>query len=106
MYASVTTAQFRPGTLTELVAIYERLLPVLQATPGWLSVYVLANHETGYSQIVHLWKTEADALAFQTSGAFQKLVATEFPKVMVGSPQREIYAVIFQGYEVGALSAG
>jgi heme-degrading monooxygenase HmoA len=97
MYASVTTAQFQPGALTELAAIYERLLPVLQATPGWLSVYVLANGATGYSQIVHLWKTEADAIAFQTSGSFQRLVATEFPKVMVGPPQREIYAVVFQG---------
>jgi transposase len=45
---------------------------------------------------VHVWETEADALAFQTSGPFQRLVATEFPKVMVGPPQREVYAVVFQ----------
>jgi heme-degrading monooxygenase HmoA len=106
MYASITTAQFRPDSLAELTAIYQRLLPTLQTTPGWLSVYVLANQATGYSQIVHFWETEAAARAFQTSGAFQKLVATEFPKVMVGPPQRELYAILFEGHEGTPLSSG
>ena len=105
MFASVTTAQFRPSALAKLPAIYRQLVPILKTVPGWRSVYVLANRETGYSQLISLWETEAAAVQFQTSGMFQRLVATVFSGLMIGPPQRELYAVVFQAHEVGVLSS-
>src|SRR5690242_20352019 len=96
MYASVMTTQFRPLALEELAAIYQRLLPTLRANPGWCGVYVLADCENGYSRIVDLWETEADAQAFQMSGAYQKLMATELGGMMIGQPQREMCTVLFR----------
>ena len=96
MYASVTTTQFRPLALEELATIYQRLIPTLQATMGWCGVYVLADCENGYSRIVDLWETEADAVAFQASGAYQKLLATELDGLLVGQPQREMCRVLFR----------
>jgi heme-degrading monooxygenase HmoA len=106
MFASVTTAQFRPNALKKLPALYHQLVPILKTVPGWCGVYVLANRQTGYSQLISLWETEAAAVQFQTSGMFQRLGATVFNGLTVGPPQRELYAVVFQAHEVGVLSAG
>ena len=105
MFASVTTAQFRPSALAKLPALYRQLVPILKTIPGWSGVYVLANQQTGHSQLISLWETEAAALAYQTSGMFQRLVATVFSGLLIGPPQRELYAVVFQAHEVGVLAA-
>lgn len=61
----------------------------------WLGICVVLDRATGNGYVVGLWKREADAHAFETSGAFQSLLAQYPPGILIGPPLRSIADVVF-----------
>ena len=95
MYASVTVAQVNIDRIDDVAPLYERFLPTLRAANGWLGVYVVIDRSTGNGHLLGLWETEADALAFEASGAFQRLLAEYPPGLLVAPPRRSVGDVVF-----------
>ena len=95
MHASVTVAQVNLDRVDDVAPLYDRFLPTLRSANGWLGVYVVVDRSTGNGHLLGLWKTEADAQSFETSGAFQKLLAEYPPGILVAPPQRSVVEVVF-----------
>ena len=95
MYASVTVAQVNLDRVDDIAPLYERFLPTLRSAHGWLGVYVVVDRSTGDGLAFGLFETEADAHAFETSGAFQKLLADYPPGLLVSPPRRSVGQVVF-----------
>jgi hypothetical protein len=77
MYASVTVAQVSPDRVDDITSLCERVLPTLRSASGWLGVYVVVERSTGAGHLLGLWRTEADARAFETSGTFQRILVSQ-----------------------------
>ena len=95
VYASVTVAQVSLDRVDDVAPLYERFLPTLRSAPGWLGVYVVVDRSSGNGHLLGLWETEADAQSFETSGAFQRLLAEYPPGILVAPPQRSVGDVVF-----------
>ncbi len=100
MYASVTSARVNPINVDDIAPLYQRFLPTLRSAKGWLGVYVVVDRSSGNGHVVGLWETESDAHVFETSGAFQKLLADYPPGILVGPPQRSVAEVVFHASAV------
>src|SRR5215472_933045 len=96
MFASITVATVNPDRVADIASLYEKVLPTLKATRGWLGVYVVVNRTSGAGHLLGLWETEADAQAFETSGAFQAVLAQYPPGILTAPPTRTIGEVVFQ----------
>ena len=95
MFASITTATVAPERVDELPGIYERLLPTLEAARGWQGIFLVVNRATGIGHLLGLWETESDAHEFESSGAFQRILADYPPGLLVGPPERTVGEVLF-----------
>ena len=95
MYASVTVAQVNPDRVHDIAPLYDRFLSTLRSAHGWLGVYVVVDRSTGNGRLLGLWETESDAQSFETSGAFQRLLADYPPGILVAPPQRSVGEVVF-----------
>ena len=95
MHASVTVAQVNIDRIDDLAPLYERFLPVLRSAPGWRGVYVVVDRSTGAGHLVGLWDTQADAAAFESGGAFTRLLAQYPPGILTGPPARTVGEVVF-----------
>jgi hypothetical protein len=95
VHASVTVAQVNLNRVDDIAPLYERFLPTLRSASGWLGVYVVVDRSTGSGHLLGLWETEADAQSFETSGAFQRLLAEYPPGILVAPPQRSVGDVVF-----------
>ena len=95
MHASVTVAQVSPGRIDDVGPLYERLAPTLREAKGWLGVYVVVNRSTGSGHLLGLWESEEDAVAFETTGAFQRVLSEYPPGLLTGPPQRSVGEVVF-----------
>jgi len=56
---------------------------------------VVVDRSTGSGHVVGLWQTQADAMSFQTGGAFQRLLAQYPPGILAGPPSRTVGEVVF-----------
>jgi quinol monooxygenase YgiN len=95
VYASVTVAQVNLDRVDDIAPLYEQFLPSLRSAKGWLGVYVVVDRSTGDGHLLGLWETKADAHSFETSGAFQRLLAQYPPGLLVAPPQRSLAEVVF-----------
>ena len=95
MHASITVAQVTRERVDDVAPLYERLAPELRKAKGWLGVYVVIDRATGNGHLLGLWETEADAVAFETSGAFQRILSEYPPGLLASPPQRSTGEVVF-----------
>ena len=94
MYASVTTAQVQPGKFDEyLKMLTEQITPGVQQLPGLVDFYLLTNREAEKGVTIAIYASEADAVATQTSGKYQELVAKIAHLLVMETVKREGYAV-------------
>jgi len=95
MHASLTVAQVSPHRIDDVAPLYERLAPMLREARGWLGVYVVVHRSTGRGHLLGPWESEQDAVAFETSGAFQRVLSEYPPGLLTGPPQRSVGEVVF-----------
>ena len=70
MYARVTPIRFPPALRTEVVAVAQGLVSVLQQQRGYNGLNVLTDAEEGEGLIISYWETEADAEASEASFSY------------------------------------
>jgi heme-degrading monooxygenase HmoA len=96
MYARVITSQLQPGKTDEAVRVWhESATPLLKQRPGFKGTYLLGDRNTGRGVTITLWESEADAIAMDTSGAYQQAIGL-FAKFFVAPPAREQFEVLLQ----------
>lgn len=66
MYARVTTAETRPGTMDELIRFYEEVAPQLKGLTGFVRSQLLADRTANKVMVVSLYETLADLEAGET----------------------------------------
>ena len=83
-----------PGKLAELREIYARdCLPIVRAAPGNLDVYLMEPaDEQGPIVACTIWKTEADAVAYDASGTAKEVVG-KVKAFFAGPPALRSYRV-------------
>ncbi|MEO7000551.1 MAG: hypothetical protein ABI068_01945 [Ktedonobacterales bacterium] len=75
MHARVTTLSFPAEKLAEGVGIYQQsVLPALQATNGFKGCYLLTDAGTGKALSITVWESEADGIAYESSGSYREQV--------------------------------
>ncbi len=93
MHASVTTFQLQPGKTDEAIRLWrESAAPLAMKQKGFKSGHFFTDRNTGKGIIVGRWETEADARAFESSGAFKE-AAGKLASALASQPVREYYEV-------------
>jgi quinol monooxygenase YgiN len=93
MYARVSTFQFRPEKLDEVIRIAnESIEPELRQEPGLKSRLRLLDRRTGKAILISLFETQADMKAGLSSGLVQQL-GTKVDHLLTGKPVTEFYEV-------------
>ncbi len=77
MWIRLGTFAVKPGALAELRAVYTReCAPLVRAEPGNLDCYLMENaDEAGPCVVCTIWRSEADAKAYDASGRAMEIVA-------------------------------
>ena len=93
MNARVAIFNVKPGKREEAVALFRDLVvPEARKQRGFKGGLVLTNPDTGKGISIGLWETEADMIATEESGFYQKWV-TEVSDVFIMPPFMEHYEV-------------
>lgn len=93
MVIGVLPTQFHPNRLEQVVRIYhEFTVPALRRAKGFRNVRLLTDHKTGRCLSIAEWDSEADALAWETSGAYQQQIAL-LGGFLMERPTRTIYEI-------------
>ena len=92
MFASITIARVALDRVDDVALLYERLLPQLEAAPGWRGVYVVIDRSRPPAWLVG---SEADAKAFESSGAFGRILNEYPPGLLTSPPARTVGEVVF-----------
>lgn len=96
MHAGITTFRVRPGGTEEAVLIYlGSVVPKMREQRGFRGGLVLSNPEIDEGYTITLWETEADAEAYESSGAYQEQVA-KLGNLLAEPPTRKLYEVSIQ----------
>jgi hypothetical protein len=96
VFASVTLARVNLDRVDDVAPLYGRLLPQLEAAPGWRGVYVVIDRASGDGLLLGLWDTEGDAKAFEASGTFQRILDDYPPGLLASAPSRKVGEVVFR----------
>lgn len=95
MYATVSTVQIQPGQVTAFTQLWaEQIEPTINQISTLIDLYVLVNAETHTQLVVAIYASKADALACQTSPAYQQLFAQMAHMVVIESITTNEYTVI------------
>ncbi len=74
-FARITTATVPIEKIDEFNRIYEQNIPPsLKGVPGFEGVYLLIDRSTGEGFSLTFWATKDDAMAYERSGLYTKLV--------------------------------
>lgn len=93
MYARLVIAYAKPRMIDEIIKIdRDFVFPAEKKQKGFKSSYIFTNRDTNKGMAISLWETEADAIAWETSGTFRELSMKLMP-YFFGVP-------ILEGYEV------
>ncbi len=96
MHAGMTTFQVQPGKMGEAVRTYlGSVVPAMRKQQGFRGVLVLTDPETEDGHAITLWETEADAVAFESSGTYREQVA-KLGGLLAEPPARSVYEVSIQ----------
>lgn len=94
MWIRLGSFQVVAGRLAELRAVYERdCAPIVKAASGNLDCYLMESADDPERCVVcTIWRTEADARAYDESGTAQAMVAKVRP-FFAGPPSLASYRV-------------
>ena len=95
MVVRLGSFEVAPGRLDELRATYYRdCVPLVKAAPGNVDVYLMEPAD-GAGPIVActIWRTEADAVAYEASGTAREVVARVKP-LFAGPPTLRSYRIL------------
>lgn len=97
MYASVSSGQMQSGKTDEFVQLWrDSVAPAIRQLKGFNGASVLVDRDTGRGMSVVLYETKEDAIAVQSSGKFQELVARLGNTLVSDSVVRQVYEVAIQ----------
>ena len=95
MYARVTMAETRPGTMGELISFFEEVAPQLKGLKGFVRSQLLTDRTANKVMVVSLYETLADLEAgeslFRQAMADPRAVAA-----LAGLPVVAVYEVAAQ----------
>ncbi len=75
MFARVSTFQYQPGALDELVKLFnEVVIPANQQQPGHQRSYLLVDANAEQVMVLTVWESHAAMVAGDTSGFYQAQV--------------------------------
>ncbi len=98
MFASVTGLQIQSGKVDDAARAWsENALPLARKQKGFQSANFLVDRNTGKGYVVGFWESEADAKAFETSGAFKEAVA-KLAAFISGQPVREVFDLVAKSW--------
>jgi len=93
MFARLTIAKFKPGTLNELMKIYkESIVPAAESQKGYVKAYLLTNSKENKGISITVWDNEEDAVAGEQSGYYQEQIG-KVKHLFASVPVREGYEV-------------
>jgi quinol monooxygenase YgiN len=93
MFARLTIVHIRPDKLAEADKIFaESVIPAAKQQPGFISLHLLTDQNSGKGIAVGYWDSEADALANEQTGYYQEQIG-KFKDIMTAPPVRESYQV-------------
>jgi heme-degrading monooxygenase HmoA len=89
LWVRMVSLKILPGKLDEFKQLYrEHSIPALRAAPGCLFVYLLESDENRDEVFsVTIWKNRQDAVAYERSGVFERLI--EIQKETLCGPAQE-----------------
>ena len=95
MYARVTTAETRPGTMGELIRFYEEVAPQLKDLEGFVRSQLLTDRTANKVMVMSVYETltdlEAGETLFRQAMADPRAVAA-----LAGPPAVGVYEVVAQ----------
>lgn len=75
MHARITTITAQKDKIQEAIQVYrESILPGIGRLKGFLGAYLLADQDTGEGASITLWESEADSVAYESSGLYKEQV--------------------------------
>jgi heme-degrading monooxygenase HmoA len=75
MHARVTTVAINTAKLAEATTIYDTNIgPAIAANKGFRGALLLTDDKTGEGISITLWDSEADGLAYESSGSYKTQV--------------------------------
>ena len=91
LWVRIVSLKILPGKMDDFKALYrEHSIPVLRSEPGCLYVYLLENDENSDEVFsVTIWKRREDAIAYEKSGAFDRLIALQ-KETLAGHAQEKL----------------
>lgn len=92
MYASIIQAKLKPGQADQAAEMLREILTSANP-PGWQHTYFMVSHQTGQLLSFGVWNSEADAVAYETSGRFQE-DAQKMRPFLASAPERTTGEII------------
>lgn len=94
MYASIITTKLRAEQIDQAAETLRDILT--SASPeGWQHTYLVVNRQTGQLMSFGVWDSEAEAVAYESSGRFQQ-DAQKMREFMEGAPERRTGEIILK----------
>jgi heme-degrading monooxygenase HmoA len=94
MFVRLGTFAVKPGELETLRATYNgTCVPVVRAAPGNVDCFLLEPVAGGEIVACTMWRTEEDAVRYESSGTAQEVVA-KVRQHFAGPPKLAAYRVV------------
>jgi quinol monooxygenase YgiN len=94
MYASIITTKLKSEQIDRATETLREILT--SASPeGWQHTYLVVDHQSGQLMSFGVWNSEAEAVAYETSGRFQQ-DAQKMQAFMESAPERRTGEIILK----------
>ncbi len=93
MHARITTVSINPAKIAEATTIYDANIgPAIAANKGFRGALLLTDDKTGEGISITLWDSEAEGLAYESSGSYKAQV-DKLRALFTGAPSLKTYGV-------------
>lgn len=93
MYARLSTLQFEPEKLNDVLKIVEEsVLPAAKEQAGNRGFTVMSDPETGKVVVISMWESEDDMERGESSGYYRDQIS-KISDSLTGPPAREAFEV-------------
>jgi heme-degrading monooxygenase HmoA len=97
MHARVTSVSVQPDKVDETIRIYEASIkPAIMSQKGAQRVYLMINRASGKGISVTIWESEADGVAYESTGSYREQVA-KVASFFSAPPSLETYDIAVTG---------